>query len=222
MRRIPRWPAVSRRHLAASSRQLAAVAARQLAATARRFLHWYGDGPLHLLTLLGSFALAGYAAAKLLPYNYIGIPVWFVGAVIGHDLILMPLYTLADRPATAVFRHRSPPLPAVPWINYLRVPVALSGLLLLIWFPLIFRLPTRFPLTTTLPLDPYLWHWLAVTGALFLLSASVLALRLRAARRSARQNGKPGHEDAGPLAELAPDHQAQPRPAGPAGPPGSS
>jgi hypothetical protein len=71
----------------------------------------------------------------------------------------------------------------VPWINYLRVPAALSGLLLLIWFPLIFRLPTRFPVTTTLPLDPFLWHWLAVTGALFLLSATALALRLRAVRR---------------------------------------
>jgi peroxiredoxin len=152
----------------------------------RRFLHWYGDSPLHLLTLLASFALAGYAAAQLLPVNFIGIPIWFVGAVIGHDLILMPLYTLADRPATAVFRHRSPQLPAVPWVNYLRVPAGLSGLLLLIWFPLIFRLPTRFPLATTLPLDPYLWHWLGVTGALFLLSATALAVRLGTLRRRSR------------------------------------
>ena len=27
--------------------------------------------------------------------------------------------------------------------------------------------------------DPYVWHWLAVTGALFLLSAVAFALRLR-------------------------------------------
>jgi peroxiredoxin len=152
----------------------------------RRFLHWYGDGPLHLLTLLGSFALAGYAAAELLPNNYIGIPVWFVAAVIGHDLILMPLYTLADRSAAAVFRRSPLKLPAVSWVNYLRVPAGLSGLLLLIWFPLIFRLPTRFPLTTTLSLDPYLWHWLGVTGALFLLSATALAVRLGTLRRRSR------------------------------------
>jgi hypothetical protein len=145
----------------------------------RRFTRWYGAGPLHLLTMLGCFALAGYAAAELLPNNAIGIPVWFVGAVIGHDLILMPMYTVADRSAIAVFRHRRPQLPAVPWINYLRVPAALSGMLLLIWFPLIFRLPGRFTTTTTLSLDPYLWHWLAVTGALFLLSATALAVRLR-------------------------------------------
>jgi hypothetical protein len=161
----------------------------------RRFPRWYGASPLHLLTMLGCFALAGYAAAELLPNNAVGIPIWLVGAVIGHDLILMPLYTLADRSAMAVFRHSKPKLPAVPWINYLRVPTALSGILLLIWFPLIFRLPTRFPDTTTLPLDPFLWHWLAVTGALFLLSATALALRLRAGRGRRKAKGrKPSQE----------------------------
>ena len=150
---------------------------------ARRFLRWYGAGPLHLLTMVACFALAGFAVAELLPSNFVGIPVWLIGAVIAHDLILMPLYTLADRSAMAVFRHRRPQLPTVPWINYLRVPAGLSGMLLLIWFPLIFRLPAGFPRATTLSLDPYLWHWLAVTGVLFLVSAAALAFRLRAARR---------------------------------------
>jgi hypothetical protein len=159
----------------------------------RRFFRWYGAGPLHLLTMLGCLALAGYAAAKLLPNNFVGIPVWLVGAVIAHDLILMPLYTLADRSVITIFRHRRPDLPTVPWINYLRVPVALSGILLLIWFPLIFRLPTRFPDTTTLSLDPYLWHWLAVTGALFLLSAAALALRLRPRPGHGRHSGRKPH-----------------------------
>jgi hypothetical protein len=155
---------------------------RRLPALVRHFLRWYGASPLHLLSMLGCFALGGYAAAELLPNNAVGIPVWFIGAVIGHDLLLMPLYTLADRSATAVFRRRPPSFPSVPWINYLRVPAALSGLLLLIWFPLILRLPARFPDTTTLSLDPYLWHWLAVTGALFLLSATAFAVRLRTVR----------------------------------------
>jgi len=202
MRRLPRWPGAS---------------FRQLPATGRRFLHWYGASPLHLLTMAGCFALAGYAAAELLPNNAIGIPVWFAGAVIAHDLILMPLYTLADRSALAVVRHRPPKLPAVPWINYLRVPAALSGILLLIWFPLILRLPTRFPDTTTLSLDPYLWHWLAVTGALFLLSATALALRLGAVRRGARKGGTSARVDAAPAPEITPDHPVQP---GPGAPPG--
>jgi peroxiredoxin len=156
-----------------------------------RLLRWYGASPLHLLAMIGSFALAGYAAAELLRHNAFGILVWLVAAVVGHDLLLMPLYTLADRSATAVFRHRPLNLPAGPWINYLRVPAGLSGLLLLIWFPLIFRLPTHFPASTTLPLNPYLWHWLAVTGALFLLSATALALRLGAARRRAPNEPTP-------------------------------
>ena len=149
----------------------------------RPFPRWYGASPLHLLAMLASFALAGYAAAGLLSHDAIGILVWLAGAVIGHDLLLMPLYTLADRSAAAVLRHRRPAPATVPWINYLRIPAALSGMLLLIWFPLIFRLPRRFPDTTTLSLDPYLWHWLGVTGALFLLSATALALRLRTSRR---------------------------------------
>jgi hypothetical protein len=175
----------------------------------RRLLRWYGANPLHLLAMAGSFALAGYAAAQLLPLDVFGLAVWFVGAVIGHDLLLMPLYSLADRSATAVFRRLPPTLPSVQWINYLRVPVVLSGLLLLIWFPLIFRLPAGFQASTTLSLDPYLWHWLAVTGALFTLSAAALALRLRhgyrgAARSSAPDEKPPGRSDDNP------DHPERP------------
>lgn len=148
----------------------------------RRLLRWYGASPLHLLALIGCFALAGYAAARLVPSRPLGVAIWFAGAVIGHDLVLMPLYALADRSAAAVLRRRAARLPALPWINYLRVPAALSGLLLLVWFPLILRLRTRYQASTTLSPEPYLWHWLAVTGALFLLSAAALALRVRALR----------------------------------------
>jgi len=107
------------------------------------------------------------------------------------------MYSLADSSAAAVIRRRAPQLPAIPWINYLRVPAALSGLLLLLWFPLILRLRTRYQASTTLSPAPFLWHWLAVTGALFLLSAAALALRIRALPR---------------LADL-PEHQPAPSPA---------
>jgi hypothetical protein len=151
----------------------------------RRQLRWYGASPLHLLALLACFGLAGYAAVRLASSNPVAVAAWFLGAVIGHDLLLMPLYSLADRSAMAALRHRAPPLPATPWINYLRVPAALSGLLLLVWFPLILRLRSPYHASTTLSADPYLWHWLAVTGTLFLLSAVVFALRLRTQSRAA-------------------------------------
>jgi hypothetical protein len=150
----------------------------------RWFKRWYGANPLHLLGMLGCVTLTGYAAGGLLQVKPVAILIWFGGAVVGHDLILVPLYVLADRSVMTVFRHRPPRLLAVPWINYLRVPAALSGMLLLIWFPLIFRVPSRFPQTTDLSLNPYLGHWLAVTGVLFLLSAAAFALRLRPGRRA--------------------------------------
>ena len=52
MRIIPRWPAAILRRLPARARRLPALV--------RRFLHWYGTGPLHLLTMAGCFALAGW------------------------------------------------------------------------------------------------------------------------------------------------------------------
>jgi hypothetical protein len=153
----------------------------------RWFRRWYGANPLHLLAMFGCVMLTGYAGAGLLRVKAVGVLIWFIGAVVGHDLILVPLYVLADRSVSTVFRHRPPSLPAVPWINYLRVPAALAGMLLLIWFPLIFRIPSHFPRTTDLSLNPYLGHWLAVTGVLFLLSAAAFALRLRPGRRPRRQ-----------------------------------
>jgi hypothetical protein len=157
----------------------------------RRHLRWYGASPLHLLALLACFGLAGYAAARLIPSQPFGVATWFLGAVIGHDLLLMPLYSLADRSVMAAIRHRQPPLPVTPWINYIRVPATLSGLLLLVWFPLILRLQSPYHASTMLSADPYVWHWLAVTGALFLLSAVAFALRLRGRPRPAPPPERP-------------------------------
>jgi hypothetical protein len=166
----------------------------------RRLLRWYGGSPLHLLAFLACFALAGYAAAHLISSRPLGVAIWFLGAVVGHDLLLVPLYSLADRSVMAVIRHRRPRLPAVPWINYIRVPAALSGLLLLVWFPLILRLPSGYHASTTLSQAPYLWHWLAVTGALFLMSAIAFALRLRGKARTSLplEPSVAAPDDAGP------------------------
>lgn len=147
-------------------------------------LAWYGAGPLHLLALIGCFALAGYAGVRLLDDAPLAVAVWFTGAVVGHDLVLFPLYTVADRSAQAVLRHRAAPLPPVPWINHLRVPVLLSGLLLLVWFPLIFQLSGFYTAVTAMPADVYLGRWLLLTGVLFTASALAFAVRVRRRSRS--------------------------------------
>ncbi|MFJ9697729.1 hypothetical protein [Kitasatospora sp. NPDC101183] len=146
------------------------------------FARWYGARPLHLLALLASFALTGYAVERLVAERPIAVALWFVGAAVAHDLVLLPLYSLADLSARSLLRSRGrsrAPEPAVPWINHLRVPVFLSGLLLLVWFPLILGLSEPYEGATGLSEGVYLGRWLAVTGVLFALSAVLLALRLR-------------------------------------------
>ncbi|MGA5823970.1 hypothetical protein ACPC54_39755 [Kitasatospora sp. NPDC094028] len=148
------------------------------------FTRWYGAGPLHLLALLASLALTGFAVQRLVAERPLAVALWFVGAAVAHDLILLPLYSLADLSARSVLSRRPGPAPAVAWINHLRVPSFLSGLLLLVWFPLVLNLSEPYPGATGLSEGVYLGRWLAVTGALFGASALALALRLRRARRS--------------------------------------
>ena len=63
----------------------------------RRIRHWYGANPLHLLALLAAFALAGYAVrAVIAAGQFRGFAIWFAVAIVGHDLLLFPLYSLAD------------------------------------------------------------------------------------------------------------------------------
>lgn len=148
-------------------------------------MRWYGAGPLHLLSLIAAFALAGYAGVRLLSADLIGVLTWLVGAAVVHDLLLFPLYAVADRSVQAVLRHRAGADDrGVPWVNYVRVPALLSGLLLLVWFPLILRLPAGYPALTTLTTDPYLERWLLVTGVFFAGSALVFAWSLRRHRRA--------------------------------------
>jgi hypothetical protein len=151
----------------------------------------YGADPLHLLALLACFALAGYAASRVVGAGiWVGFAVWFLGAAIGHDFLLFPLYAVGD---VAVQRRRWRRRPRgdvqwPPWINYLRVPVGLSGLLLLVWFPLIFRLSEQtYRDAVGLDTSPYLGRWLLVTGVLFAGSAFAYALRLRRTRMARRR-----------------------------------
>ncbi|MFH8568190.1 hypothetical protein [Streptomyces sp. NPDC017993] len=141
---------------------------------------WYGEGPLHLVLMLGSFALTGYAGVRLLSgAQWPLVVVWFVGAALVHDLVLLPLYALADRAVAGVTagagRHRA-------WTAYVRVPAALSALLLLVWLPLIAGsagsgAAAHYEASTGLPGEVFLPRWLLITAALFALSALLLLWR---------------------------------------------
>jgi hypothetical protein len=164
-----------------------------------RFRDVYGSHPLHLLTLIAGFALLAYVVATINPVTlwnprtwWQSIIVWFAAAVIAHDLVLFPLYTLADRilqSGTRIrLRRRREPL--VPVLNYLRVPALGSGLTLLVFLPGIIEqgAPTYLAATGQTQ-EPFLGRWLLLTAAMFATSAVVYAVRLVLAHRTTPQSG---------------------------------
>jgi hypothetical protein len=154
--------------------------------TMARFIRWYGSNPLHLLVLICSFTLTAYATVRMFSFRPLAVAAWLAGAAMVHDLILLPLYVLADLTALAVLRHRNTRVPQLQWINYLRVPAFLSGVLLLVWFPLIFALSGPYSGATRLPESVYLGRWLAITGGFFGASAVAFAFKLRRVHRAVR------------------------------------
>jgi hypothetical protein len=136
--------------------------------------------PLQILLLACSFALAAYAGVRLLADDWFGVALWLVGAALLHDLVLLPVYAVADRVVVrglgAAGRRE--------WTMYVRVPAALSGLLLLVWFPLISGMvDRRYRSATALSPDGFLGRWLLITAVLFGGSALLLALRVRRATK---------------------------------------
>src|SRR5690348_714375 len=140
-----------------------------------RLRRWYGAPLWHLLALVASFALAGYAVyAVAAAGQWRGFALWFGAAVVVHDLLLFPVYSGADRVLRQFLRRRAgrgrsprPTGPGVgqasaapaapPMLNYLRVPAAFSLLLLLVWFPLILGLSSdRYRRASGLSASPYL------------------------------------------------------------------
>jgi hypothetical protein len=153
----------------------------------------YGAGPLHLAGLLACFFVAAYALAKVLgDSGWKEILLWFAICIIAHDLIVWPIYGLADRMALRLqdrTEHRTQDRagPRVPWINHVRVPVVISVLLLVMFFPLIFRLSNAYYQDVTgFNENVYLINWLVVTGVLFAGSALAYLVRVAVARNRGR------------------------------------
>jgi hypothetical protein len=178
-----------------------------MTATLQRFRRFYGAHPLHLLTLVASFALVGYAISLLGVHSlwndrvwWQSIIVWFLGAILLHDLVLFPFYALADRSLGAGWRAVTGRAPqatsAVPPRNYLRLPAMASGLLLLLFFPGIIQQGSASYLRATgLTQEPYLGRWLILTGAFFAISAIAYGARTLHVRRRALRSSASGDGD---------------------------
>ena len=179
-----------------------------------------GERLFHLIVVLAALALGGYAISVLGVRNLFNptvwwqsIAVWFAVAVIGHDLILFPLYALADRLLPR--RRRAPkdrdgatqrPPRHIPVTNYLRMPTLAAGLLLVMFLPgIIEQGAGTYQAATGQTQAPYLSRWLLLTAAFYLASALCYAVRtLLRQRRSgdipttappARSQMSPRHSD---------------------------
>ena len=151
------------------------------------FRRHYGAGPLHLAGLLACFAVGAYVVTRILgAQGWKAIFLWFIVCLVVHDFIAWPLYTLADRIALRTGHRPGRQRPRVPWINHVRAPTIISGLLLVMFFPLIFRITnSTYQPVTGFNEDIYLTNWLVVTAILFGGSALVYGIRwLSTLRRS--------------------------------------
>ena len=134
--------------------------------------------PVHFLAHGALFALFGWVVLQLVDaresFNMLA---WFVLAIVLHELVLLPFYSALDRLALAGRGSA---------INYARVPAALSGLLLLLFFPQILgRNEDSFARVAGESPEGYLERWLIVTGVLFAASLALYVLSVtkgRAAR----------------------------------------
>ena len=154
-----------------------------------RFRTVYGSHPLHLLVHLAGFALffaviatIGWQALWNANVWWQSIAVWFAAALILRDLVLFPLYALADRLLSATGRIGVP----VPVLNHLRVPALGAGLTLIMFLPGIIRQGgPAYTAATGQTQEPFLGRWLLLVAAMFAVSAAVYAVRLVVPRRRA-------------------------------------
>ena len=164
----------------------------------RAFAKNYGSSPLHLLVAGAAFLIAAYAGFRALQKGPV-LPQseWFLGAILLHDMVLIPVYSAVLLGLLYVIGGRAAregtPLSRVRLLvlNHVRVPAALSLLALLVFFPVVLGFADGGLMGVSgLSTDPYLARFLFMTLALFAISAALFPLRLlRAHRRAA---GRPG------------------------------
>ncbi len=152
------------------------------------FRRVYGSNPLHLLAHIGVFFIAGWAISQILRAGFaVNWIAWFLGAALLHDLVLLPLYSAIDRGLIVTVGAPSARIGDAPDgvtrrpspLNYLRVPLVVSGILLLVYFPLILGYASKnYQHDTGHALAGYTRNWLLICAGLFLFSALVYAGRV--------------------------------------------
>lgn len=152
----------------------------------KRFRYEYGGGPVHLVAAAVGLGVAVWALFMVFgvlgrPQNFVR---WFVGAIVLHDLLFLPIYLALGAAASGALLRGQRTRLRVAALNHLRLPALLSGLLLLVWFPLVLsKAAASYESRSGLSTDVYLGRWVALTAVLFGVSALLFALRARAIAR---------------------------------------
>jgi len=131
----------------------------------------YGGNPAHLLATIASLAIAGAAVMGWMqrPRDIEQVLIWFGAAIVLHDVVLLPIYSLIDR-------HTLGRLPANVAMH-LRVPALTSTLVLIVVFPTVLGFGARRELVASGVVEHgYLARWLLLTGVLFALSGLAYAV----------------------------------------------
>ncbi|HWK26277.1 MAG TPA: hypothetical protein VNS09_06940 [Solirubrobacter sp.] len=114
--------------------------------------------------------LAGWALLQLLGFRGAGnAALWLAGAVVVHDFLLLPAYSALD----AVARRA-----AGGAINHVRVPAALSLLVLAVFWPSISGASDgAFRRASGISHQGYFTRWLLFSAALFAISGALYLVR---------------------------------------------
>jgi len=167
-----------------------------------RFRGLYGQSPLHLLAALASFAIVGIALSGWFDEPAVSLKyilIWFVGAILAHDLVLLPLYSAVDRLALRRRSEPRPPRDGAPlrspgWV-YVRIPLLLSGLLLLVFGAEILEEGDRtFQIASGQHQHVYLMRYLIIVAVLFVLSGFAYVLSSARDRRAEPSAARPDTE----------------------------
>jgi hypothetical protein len=157
----------------------------------RRFRARYGAAPLHLIAVTASFVIVAAAVVNWLHLRtHIGnILLWYLGCLLLADFLLIPLAAVLDRIASGRTARRTAEAGRRTGWAYVRVPAMLSGLMLLVFLPLIAGLgDSTFQGTVGVaPSDRYLVRWLVASGVMFASSGLLYALRRAADKRPSRR-----------------------------------
>jgi hypothetical protein len=153
----------------------------------RRLRERVGAGPVALLGLLFCAAVAAAAFGGWLerPHDLLRVLIWFAVAIVGHDLVLMPLYTAIDR-VTIVALHRRAVRAGLPGpAPYLRIPALIAALLFLVHLPVLLHEGASSELAASgIPEHGYLLRWVLLTAVLFAAGALGYGRAVARARRA--------------------------------------